>query len=208
MELEELIVLFILKINSIFILKDYRVASDCFDSAAKAVAVITKYYPRLFGEIQGDFNCFYLHCDRPFGSQIKNRAKFQELTCFVACTTTKFYFYKGWIQVLSDIYDEQNRELRCEEIESFKRICLFFRECSIFYNKVIYQVIHLKYCKNAKNPMIHFQADVVKIAIAKVKLILLLDIKDVEKFKRKRKELLKKVPCIRYMRTLDNKRLL
>ena len=56
MELEELIVLFILKINSIFILKDYRVASDCFDSAAKAVAVITKYYPRLFGEIQGDFN--------------------------------------------------------------------------------------------------------------------------------------------------------
>ena len=206
MELEELIVQFILRVHAIFLLDDYDEAFDEFEGALTVVTLVQNFYPRVFGRPIRYFNVYYSNEQRPRTSKdFKGNRKFKELVCFMACNATRFHFYRYWPALLSEIYDEQNRELRLKEIDSFKKICLFFQDVSEYYTKCRLQVIHMKRCSN---PLRHSKADWNAMTVAELKIIVLIDKTAVERFKKERAKLFKERPEVKKWRNFQNKRLL
>jgi hypothetical protein len=103
---------------------------------------------------------------------------------------------------MTEIYDANNRELRIEEMDAFKKICLFIEDCDTYYNRVVLQVIHLRLCQNIEK---HFYYDRMAIEIANVQLVRVLDSNNVEEFDKKKLKLLKKFPRVAKMRIFSRK---
>jgi len=207
MELEELIVLFILKINSIFLLKNCETAAAAFETVTHIVIIVKKYYPTIFGRKKCLFNCFYSTAyfktlTKTNDQAIRKIYNLKELTEFVACSHVRYYFYFHWMRLMTEIYDANNRELRIEEMDAFKKICLFIEDCDTYYNRVVLQVIHLRLCQNIEK---HFYYDRMAIEIGNVQLVRVLDSNNVEEFDKKKLKLLKKFPEVARMRIFARK---
>ena len=197
MELEQLIVSLILKINTIFLHTDYKLAAVIFHKVLQILSTAQRYYPRNFGNNIAIFNCFYFYGDfKSENQELINFMNLKELADYVACMTTRYYFYRHWPAVVCEIYDEQNRELRCKEIKAFKKICLFFQDCNEYFQNSFRQAIHLRLCMD---PKVHLYYDIVMVQVSEIKLIMLIDRQDVEKYKKAKARLAKENPHLKRM---------
>lgn len=162
MDLSELIILFILRINKVFIVgyAGYEEqAATLFDNI---LVILEGFHIRQSGHIGITITRFTVFEKTP-SARLKLSGKPEseqsgqepEIGSVYAARSALNFFEKKWAKFCNSIIDFEKLTCRKKGLQCFIDICYFFNDCSLYYQHCYAESVHISICKNPSNHSEH-----------------------------------------------------
>ena len=162
MDLSELIILFILRINKVFIVgyAGYEEqAATLFDNI---LVILEGFHIRQSGHIGISITRFNVFEKTP-SARLKLSGKPEseqsdqepETGSVYAARNALNFFEKKWAKFCNSIVDFEKLTCRKRGLQCFIDICYFFNDCSLYYQHCYTECVHFSICKNPSNHSEH-----------------------------------------------------
>ena len=150
MELCELVVLLIFKINKVFDLDIDGFETRAVTLFSHIVSFLSAIQALCADDIAYELRNFSIFYRVPkklkFGSPAEARFHL-DFPTFYAVRNARTYFEQNWVDLCHRIIDFEKQSCKKEGLKCFKKIFNFFVKCSLLYYKKYDEGIHFQVCK-------------------------------------------------------------